>query len=454
MHTIIVGVNHRTAPVEIREKLSFVESELPQAMETLQQQKSILENIIISTCNRTEIYAVVDQLHTGRYYVKRFLADWFDLSIESFESHLIVHENDQAIEHLMKVSAGIDSMVLGETQIIGQVRDRFLEAQSIGTTGTIFNELFKKAVTFAKRAHTETAIGENALSVSYAAVELGKKIFGTLKNKHVAILGAGEMGELALQNLQGSGASKVTVVNRTLSTAEELAQKFDGIAKPMGELQCTLLEADILISSTGATDYVIDFELMKYVERLRKGRPIFMVDIAVPRDLDPRITELPNVFLYDIDDLKDIVEANLAEREQAAEQIQEMISGEIIEFKEWLITLGVVPVISALRQKANRIQADTMESILNKMPELTEREKKVLSKHTKSIINQLLKDPIQQVKELAMESKSSEKLALFQQIFAIDEEVANEKEALAALSKERLRVRREKNAIAQSELSF
>lgn len=454
MHTIIVGVNHRTAPVEIREKLSFVEEELPQAMQTLQQQKSILENIIISTCNRTEIYAVVDQLHTGRYYVKRFLADWFDLPIEAFESHLVVNENDQAIDHLMKVSAGIDSMVLGETQILGQVRDSFLVAQGIGTTGTVFNELFKQAVTFAKRAHTETAIGENALSVSYAAVELGKKIFGTMKNKHVAILGAGEMGELALQNLQGSGVSKVTVVNRTFSTAEELAQKFGGVAKPISELQCTLLEADILISSTGATEFVIDYELMEYVERLRKGKPIFMVDIAVPRDLDPRIADLPNVFLYDIDDLQGIVEANLVERQRAAEEIERMITGEIVQFKDWLATLGVVPVISALRQKAQRIQAETMESIINKMPDLTEREKKVLSKHTKSIVNQLLKDPIQQVKELATESKSSDKLALFQQIFGIDEDVAKEKEVLANLAKERLRVRSERNAKTPSELSF
>ncbi|WP_438311230.1 glutamyl-tRNA reductase [Sporosarcina sp. FA9] len=454
MYIIVVGVNHRTAPIELREKLSFVENELPQAMQTLQQQKSILENTIISTCNRVEVYAVVDQLHTGRYYVKRFLADWFNVPVESFESHLVIKENDDAIEHLMKVSAGIDSMVLGETQIIGQVRDSFLEAQGIGTTGTVFNELFKQSLTFAKRAHTETAIGENAVSISYAAVELGKKVFGTLNNKHVAILGAGEMGELALKNLQGSGASKVTVINRTLSTAEKLAAKFNGVAKPIGELQCSLLEADILISSTGATGIVIDYELMKFVDRLRKGKPIFMIDIAVPRDLDPRIAELPNVFLYDIDDMQGIVNANLAERQRAAEEICEMITVEIKNFKEWLVTLGVVPVISALRQKAHRIQSETMESIINKMPDLTEREKKVLSKHTKSIVNQLLKDPLQQVKELAMESKSSEKLALFQQIFGIDEEVAKEKVALESLAIERLKARTERNTLSQPELNF
>jgi len=436
VHTIVVGVNHRTAPIDIREKLAFVESELTQAMQALQQQKSILENIIISTCNRTEVYAVVDQLHTGRYYIKNFLAEWFNIPMKSFESYLIINENDRAIEHLMKVSAGMDSMVLGETQILGQVRDSFLEAQSIGTTGTIFNELFKQAVTFSKRAHSKTDISANAVSISYAAVELGKQIFGTLNHKHVAILGAGEMGELALRNLHGSGAEKVTVINRTIKTAEDLAGKFGGVAKSMAELQCSLLETDILISSTSSTDYVLDFETMKYVERLRKGNPIFLIDIAVPRDLDPRIGELPNVFLYDIDDLQGIVDANLAERERAAVDINRMIEGQILEFNEWLVTLGVVPVITALREKALGIQATTMESILNKMPDLTEREIKVLSKHTKSIINQLLKDPIQQVKELAGELDSSEKLELFQQVFGIDEETLKVKERQSNLSRE------------------
>ena len=449
VHTIVVGVNHRTAPVELRERLSFVETELTEAMQTLQQQKSILENIIISTCNRTEVYAVVDQLHTGRYYIKRFLSNWFNVPMESFETHLVINENDKAIEHLLKLSAGMDSMVLGETQILGQVRDSFLEAQSIGTTGTVFNELFKQAVTFSKRAHSETGIGANAVSISYAAVELGKQIFGSLNHKHIAILGAGEMGELALQNLQGSGAEKVTVLNRTFSTAKEMAGRFGGVAKPMSELQCSLLDVDILISSTAATDYVIDYELMKNLERVRRGNPIFLIDIAVPRDLDPRIAELPNVFLYDIDDLQGIVDANLAEREVAAQEIGLMIEGEIIEFNKWLVTLGVVPVITALREKALRIQGTTMESILNKIPDLTEREKKVLSKHTKSIINQLIKDPIQQVKEFAMEPKSTEKIELFQQIFGIDEEVEKEKVALARLAQDRLRTRAEGQMTAQ-----
>jgi len=430
MHTLVVGLNYKTAPVEIREKLSFIESDLPNAMEALQKQKSILENVIISTCNRTEIYAVVDQLHTGRYYVKQFLANWFNIPMEQFEDHLFIREEDESLNHLFRVTAGIDSMVLGETQILGQVKKSFLQGQEIGTTGTVYNQLFKQAVTFAKRAHSETAIGENAVSVSYAAVELAKKIFGSLKDKHVAILGAGKMGELAIQNLYGNGVGKVTVINRTFEKAQNLASKFDGDAKAMNELQCTLLEADILISSTGATDYVIDYDLMKDVAKFRKGDPLFMVDIAVPRDLDPRIGDVPNVFLYDIDDLQGIVQANLAERERAANEISTMIQEEIIQFKDWFNTLGVVPVISALRKKAAAIQEETMMSIENKMPNLTERERKILNKHTKSIINQLLKTPILQAKELANEKNAEAQLALFQQIFGIEDEVQQEVQQL------------------------
>ncbi|MFJ7697204.1 glutamyl-tRNA reductase [Lysinibacillus fusiformis] len=454
MHTIVVGLNYKTAPVEIREKLSFIESELPQAMEALQKQKSILENVIVSTCNRTEIYAVVDQLHTGRHFVKQFLADWFELPVETFSSYLTIREEDEAVEHLFKVTAGIDSMVLGETQILGQVKKSFLSGQEIGTTGTVYNQLFKQAVTFAKRAHNETAIGENAVSVSYAAVELAKKIFGSLQRKHVAILGAGKMGELAIENLYGSGVGKVTVINRTFEKAESLAAKFHGQAKSMKELQCSLLEADILITSTGATDYVIDYELMQFVERLRKGKPLFMVDIAVPRDIDPRVGDLPNVFLYDIDDLQGIVEANLAERERAAADITDMIGHEVIQFKDWVSTLGVVPVISALRKKANRIQEETMTSIENKMPDLTERERKILSKHTKSIINQLLKEPILQAKEMANSPKANEQLRLFQQIFGIEEAVEAEVQEMTKQELERKERAQATQTSAEPKYSF
>ncbi|MEW9107978.1 MAG: glutamyl-tRNA reductase [Cytobacillus gottheilii] len=424
MHILVVGLNYRTAPVEIRERLTFNPAQLGEAMQALQQKKSILENVVISTCNRTEIYAVVDQIHTGRYYIKEFLSEWFQIEQSEFSPFLFIYEQEGAMEHLFKVSCGLNSMVLGETQILGQVRSSFLQAQEEKTTGTIFNQLFKQAVTLGKRAHSETDIGANAVSVSYAAVELAKKIFGSLENKHVLILGAGKMGELAIQNLYSNGAKKVTVINRTFEKAQNLASRYDGQAKSLQELQCALVEADILISSTGAKGFVVTKELMETVERIRKGQPLFMVDIAVPRDLDPSLTELDSVFLYDIDDLEGIVQANLAEREKAAETIQLMIEAEIVDFKQWLNMLGVVPVISALREKALTIQAETMMSIERKMPHLSDRDKKVLNKHTKSIINQLLKDPILQAKELAGRKDAEEALDLFVKIFNIEDIVS------------------------------
>ena len=427
MHVIVVGINHKTAPVEIRERLTFDPSQLGDAMVQLQGKKSILENVILSTCNRTEIYAVVDQIHTGRYYIKEFLSQWFQIEKEEFTPFLFIYEEDGALEHLFKVACGLNSLILGETQILGQVRTSFLTAQEEKTSGTVFNQLFKQAITLAKKAHSNTDIGANAVSVSYAAVELAKKVFGTIENKHVLILGAGKMGELAIENLHGNGATNVTVVNRTYEKAKDLASRFHGKAKSMDELQEALMEADILISSTGAKDFVLTKQMVEQIEKKRKGKPLFMVDIAVPRDLDPAIAELEGVFLYDIDDLEGIVQANLQERQKAADIIMLMIEEEIVQYKQWLRMLGVVPVISALREKALNIQSETMKSLERKLPNLSEREIKVLNKHTKSIINQMLKDPILQVKELAGTKDADKNLQFFMNIFNIEDLVEKQK---------------------------
>ncbi|MFD9624933.1 glutamyl-tRNA reductase [Peribacillus muralis] len=421
MHILAVGINYKTAPVEIREKLSFNEAELAEAMKALKNKKSILENVIISTCNRTEIFAVGDQLHTTRYYIKEFLSEWFNIDKEEFSKYLFIYEGDGAVEHLFSVTCGLNSMILGETQILGQVRSSYMLAQKEDTLGTVFNHLFKQSLTLAKKAHSETEINTNAVSVSYAAVELAKKIFGGLNGKNVLILGAGKMGELAIQNLHSNGAESITVINRTFQKAVDLAERFNGKAKQLQELQCALVEADILITSTGSKELLVTKEMMTFVNKLRKGRPIFMVDIAVPRDLDPKLAELENVFLYDIDDLEGIVQANIEERRKAAEKIEMMIESEIVDFNQWINLLGVVPVISSLREKSLSIQKETMESIERKLPHLSERDKKVLNKHTKSIINQMLKDPILYAKELADEPNAKEQLNNFVKIFHLEE---------------------------------
>jgi glutamyl-tRNA reductase len=429
VHILVTSLNYKSTPVEIREKFTFQGEERVFAIERLKNTKSILEGVIVSTCNRTEIYAVVDQLHTGKYYLKNFFSEWFDLPIDDFVDYLDIYENDRAIEHLLRVTCGLNSMVVGETQILGQIKESFLFAQDQEATGTIFNQLFKQAVTVAKRAHSETSIGENAVSVSYAAVELGKKIFGDFKNKHVLIFGAGKMSELTGKHLHANGVGRVTVINRTMSKAIELADKLLGEARPINELTEALVHADILISSTGAKDYVVTKDMVASIIKKRKGRPLFMVDIAVPRDIDPALSELESVYLYDIDDLEGIVAANLNERKREAEKIEIMIDKEMLDFKNWLGTLGVVPIISSLRSKALTVQEETMASLERKLPNLSDREKKVLSKHMKSIVNQLLRDPIVAAKEIAAEPHAEESLALFTRIFALDTEAPEEKES-------------------------
>lgn len=423
MHIVVVSVNHKTADVSLREKLTFSESSIQQALSALINQKSILEGVILSTCNRTEIYAVTDQVHTGRYYVKSFMSEWFDVDIETIKSVTDVKVGNEAIHHLFKVITGLDSIVLGETQILGQIRDSFLLAQSEGTTGTVFNKLFKDAITLAKRAHAETDISSKAVSVSYAAVELSKKILGKLENKKILIVGAGEMAELALQNLVGSGATDITVINRTAEKAKSLADQYGGRQVSLQELQCALIESDIVISSTSSQEFIITKPMMQDIMKLRKNKSLVLIDIAVPRDIDPEVNDIDLIFNYDVDDLKGLVDANLAERERAAQVIYTMIDKQVISFVDWINMLGVVPVITALREKALRIQATTMDSIDRKMPNLSERDRKVISKHMKSIINQILKDPISQAKEVSGSENRAEELQFFQEVFNITNEV-------------------------------
>ncbi|WDF04117.1 glutamyl-tRNA reductase [Shouchella hunanensis] len=428
MHTIVVGVNYKSAPVEIREKLAFDEEQLPAALAQLRTSKSIMECVILSTCNRTELYVVADQIHTGRHFTKTFLANWFSINKDELTAYLTIKENDHAVEHLFRVSCGLDSMVIGETQILGQAKQAFQLAQSLQVTGTVFNQLFKQAITLGKRAHSSTAISSQAVSVSYAGVELGKKIFGSFEGKRVLIVGAGEMSELTAKHIHANGAASIVVMNRSVAKAENLANQFSGEAVSFDHLEEELKRADVVISSTGAREFVLTKENTEKALRSREERPLFIIDIAVPRDVEPTLNEWENVHLYDIDHLQHIVESNKQEREREAEKISLMIEEEIVEFNMWVNTLGVVPIITALRGKALQIQGDTMSSIERKLPHLTDRELKVLRKHTKSIVNQLLRDPLTKVKELAAEPDAQLSLQLFTDIFALEETLEEQKE--------------------------
>jgi glutamyl-tRNA reductase len=428
MHTLVIGLSHQTAPVELREKFSFDPDRIAIALRTLHEQKSMLECVIVSTCNRTELYFVADQLHTGEYYAKAFLTDWFRIPKEEFVSHLYVKTEQEAIRHLFRVTCGLDSLVIGETQILGQIKQAFQAAMEAGTTGTVFHHLFKQAITLGKRVHAETEIGQNAVSVSYAAVELGKKLFTSFARKTVLLVGAGKMSELTAKHFQAAGVNEVLVVNRTFAKAQQLAQHFAGTAYHWDDLQQVLLQADVVVSSTGAKQAVITTEMVKKVLEKRK-KPLFFIDIAVPRDIEPAVNGLDNAFLYNMDDLEDIVASNIGLRQREAVRVEGWIANECMAFQNWLDTLGVVPVIRALREKALQIQADAMTKIERKLPDLTEQQRRVINKQTKSIINQMMHDPIMRMKELASTEEKEVALRLFQQLFALEsteDEVAAE----------------------------
>ncbi|MEC0169755.1 glutamyl-tRNA reductase [Paenibacillus graminis] len=437
MHIVVVGLNYRTAPVEVREQFAFAEKDLPAALHQLMQTKSVLEGVVVATCNRTEIYVVVDRLHMCGYFIRSYMEQWFGVKSDVFAQHMYIYEDEQAVAHLFRVTCGLDSMVIGETQILGQVRSAFLTAQAEGVTGTWFNRLFKQAVTLGKRAHSETSIGESAVSVSYAAVELGKRIFGMFTGKRVLILGAGKMSELTVKHLYSSGAAEVIVANRTLARAVELAEKFSGKPSTIEHALQHLDEVDIVISSTGADGYVLTADQVADNMKRRPSRPLFMIDIAVPRDIDPAAASVPDVFLYDIDDLEGIVENNLEMRRSEAAKIEVMIEAELEDFQMWLKTLGVRPVIRALQDKSNGIYEDTMDSLFNKLPELDEHQRKVIRRLTKSIVNQMMHDPINVIKELSSGKQGNEALEYFTQIFALQEQLGSDPDGTSPAKPER-----------------
>jgi glutamyl-tRNA reductase len=419
MHFLLIGVSHETAPIEVRERFALHERQLPEALERLKKMRSVLECVIVSTCNRTEFYAVVDKPERGRDYVIRFIQSWFHVSEGLLARHSYRFVDEEVVRHLFRVTCGLDSLVLGETQILGQVRDCFLQAQETGATGVLFNTLFKQAVTVAKRAHAETGIADNPVSVGYAAVELARQMFGQFNNKHIVIIGAGKMADLTVKHLQSHGAARFSIVNRTLEHARQLAQVCRGTAHEFEQLPELLVAADIVISSTGADHYVLLRDQVERAMRLRPNRMLFMIDIAMPRDLDPQIHQVKQVFLYDLDDLRGIVATNMAQRQKAVASIEQLLKEQQAAFSRWLQTLGVSPLIEALQRKAAAIHGETMDSLRRKLPDLTERELRVVHKLSKSMLNQMMRDPILKLKELSVQANGENVRELFVQLFAL-----------------------------------
>ena len=399
MKTVVIGLNHKTADVDLREKLAFNGPKLEEGIRQIRALPEIRETIIISTCNRVEIYLTVKDVGKAFEAVKDFFVRFFEIRKESLDNALYLYDGIQAVRHIFRVSSSLDSMVVGEPQILGQLKDAFEFALERKTTGVLLNRLLKKAISVAKRIRTETKIAENAVSISFAAVELARKIFDDLPEKSFMLLGAGEMAELAAKHMMNNGVKNIVIANRTYETGCNLAKEFNGRAIKFDAYLDELAHMDILICSTGAQKYVLMKDQMQKVMKERKNRPVFLIDISVPRNIDPEINDLDNVYLYDVDDLKGVVDTNILERQKEAKKAEEIIEEEIETFKKWLSSLDSVPVVIALREKAEAIKKEEVEKLLNRLPEIGEKEKKAIEGLASSIINKLIHAPTVALRE-------------------------------------------------------
>jgi len=422
MFLLTVGLNHKTAPVEVREKLTFPEHTLKDALSRLRKFPGIEGCAILSTCNRTEIYATVLDVKQGLGNVRQFLANCLHDEVCEIDNYIYTHTLYDSVRHLFKVAAGLDSMILGETQILGQVRQAYQRACEYGATNAILNTLFQQAITVGKRVRTETEIDRNAVSISYAAVELGKQIFGTLEGKTILIIGAGKMSELTAKHLVANGVTSVLVANRSFDKSSALARQFGGEAIPYNQVFSCMAKADIVISCTAAPHYVIIPPYVTDVIAQRPDRPLFLIDIAVPRDIDPRVGNISGVKLYDIDDLQNVVDRNLEERRKEAVKAQKIVEEEITIFLKWLNTQFVTPTIVALKQKGEEIKEAELTKAFNKLGNLTEKEKKVISSLAHSVVNQLLHDPIINLKAYANTNHGHLYTEILQNLFNLEVE--------------------------------
>lgn len=400
MNIVVVGLSHKTAPVEIREKVAFAPTEMAAPSQQLLALPAISEGVIVSTCNRVELYAASRTPEAAIIELKKFLADYHHLPLDTLNEHLYDYEGEGAIRHVLRVASSLDSMVIGEPQILGQIKTAYGYATEFKTAGLILNRFLRKAFSVAKRVRTETAIASNAVSVSFAAVELARKIFDTLEDKTVMLIGAGEMCELAAKHFINNGVKKVLVTNRTFARAEKLAAELEGgIPVSFENFREQLHRVDIVLSSTGAPDYVLEAKKVKEVIKARRHKPMFMIDIAVPRDIDPLAGKIDSVYLYDVDDLQGVVQANLKERGKEAAKAEKIIEGEIKQFQTWMSTLEVKPTIVALRQQLDQVRKAELDKTFSNLNNLEEKERRAIEAMTNAIVNKILHHPTNILKQ-------------------------------------------------------
>ena len=411
MNVIVVGLSHKTAPVDVREKITFPADGIDVPLKMVKEIPACYESMILSTCNRVEIYAAVKDADKAAGGIKKYISEYKDIPLEKFSEHVYVYEGEEAIKHVFRVASSLDSMVVGEPQILGQIKDAYEYASEFDTAGLILNKLMHKAFSVAKKVRTETKIASSAVSISFAAVELGKKIFGDLEGKVAMMIGAGEMCELAAKHFMNNGVTKVFVTNRTFARAEKLAEEFEGEAVEFDKFYEHLHKIDIIVSSTGAPNYVIEHDKMAQVIKERRNKPMFLIDIAVPRDIDPKINDIDNVYVYNIDDLQTVVASNMKERRKEAIKAEHIVLNDVGKFYNWIKNLNVVPTIVAIRKKFDEIRKSELSKTLSSMNgSLSPDGEQALDAMTNAIINKILHNPITMLKKANREDDMDSEL--------------------------------------------
>jgi len=403
MRLLAVGLSHRTAPVDVRERVDFARQGLGSALAALAGEGIGSEAVVLATCNRAEVYLVADS-ESAEESMARFISAYHEVEYASIAGHLYRHKGADVARHLFRVAAGLDSLVVGEPQILGQVKAAYSVAHEGRFTGAVTNRLFHAAFSAGKRVRSETGLAEGAVSVSYAAIGLAQKILGDLEDLHVLILGAGEMAKLTGLHLQAQHVKTVTIVSRTLQAAEDLARQLGGCALPWNDLEPALAAADIVVTATGASEPVLSRRLVEQAVRRRRNRPLFLIDIAVPRDVEPSVGDIEQVFLYNIDDLQSIVRENLTRRSAELAHAEAIVEEEVTRFVSWLQSRDVVPTVVALRQRFEAVRRAELERLAPKLSGLTPEARARVDDVTRLIVEKLLLIPTEQLKSVSDEA--------------------------------------------------
>ncbi|MGD0694572.1 MAG: glutamyl-tRNA reductase [Terriglobia bacterium] len=420
MNLVLVGINHRTAPVEVRELMNFAEPRVASALSDLVSRDGIEEALILSTCNRVEVAVGAQEDVNADPIVRSFLSQYHHYDANAYDRYLYWHRQEEAIRHLFRVASSLDSMILGEPQVLGQMKQAIATARRVGALNGTLHEVANQTLAVARRVRRETAIGTTAISVSYAAVELAKKIFGSLEGKVIFVIGAGKMSELAAKHLLKSGASAIFVSNRTFERAQELAAAFHGTAIQFEQLFDHIDKADVIISSTGAPHFVVRKDQAERLLAARKNRPVFFVDIAVPRDIDPAVNELDNAFVYDIDDLEQVVDANKKQRQREAAFAEQIVNEEVGKEMRRLASRDVVPTIVALEDRLNRIRESETERYHGRLASLSPEQREAVDSLTRGIVNKIIHGPITELKSGAGQPGHGSLVHMVRKIFGIE----------------------------------